>query len=1049
MEDKPETAQRPRVPNTLETLRLEPEHAQRLAMESTSDALPTNPLGQAVPRPEAPLVALGKDASAAPGSAAPTSESPTRRPPPATERGAASPATRPPPRPRAAATIQPPSQRSTVTPSVSPLQGLLDGNAGEWREVPSEPKIRVEDEATRPDLRAIRRPIRIARDGGFDEDQPTQPARHLGGRGPRTPKEREHAADPRMLLVGFPEGLELAVTDGLKRQSIRVVVGSPLVLSQALLERVDYLVLFGDPRGNDVQRLLGRVSKLHLPALNGVLLVSDDMTLAARVLALRHGATSVIPRSASVGLLVERIAHVAWGTELSDERACEREATVEELVGTFAEELENRLRAPGESSDPRGATRLVFSAARELPRLIDDMVQRVGVDIERVEHWDYELSARGSRAWLEDETQPLGGARVALLDDDAMRADAVAHELRERGAHVLVVGSQLTELAWSRLARFDPMLLVFDSAKDAGWRTALQQRQAADPSLHQATRGAVDLSLLWQVSESFPNIEPVTRELGRVTQRLRGAADRLRAGELLEVAELGISVRHLLRCLASDAGCRLELQAGDRRLRVWLADGVVIGATEVRVGVDEERVGEGLAALTELLACRQAQLGLMPAPPSSGPPNLITPVDVALGQALSELRLSAGVVTPGAVGSPAAVGATARAAEGQDGQVTPPGLVVLPAVPARSTPPHPQTQAPLSGEPWLQPSSVLRPPIDPLGVQRKPGTRGWVWLSAALLSVGVAAGGMVWWQHAGRLAEPMKARVEVSNQGIAAVRQEERYEVEPSSTAASAPTPPPEVAKPKRAGLGLTEQLSEARAATFTVRGQPVPDCGSEAPVGTPGLAIAKARRALMSGKLAAATDAYCAALALQPEDAQLMTELARVFLQRGAGEQAVKWAKRAYELAPKTLNQVLLGDALALDGRNEDARRAWSEAWNIKASATLAAIASAHFHTATSAAGQRDYAKAERFMRRVIVLDPERADAPLALARVLLEASPKLPEPRFKEAQAWALRAVALTKRAEDPDAWSRGLEVLRDAARSNQQPELAAAAAQLSSAP
>ncbi|MEZ4373519.1 MAG: hypothetical protein R3B07_22045 [Polyangiaceae bacterium] len=937
-----------------------------------------------------------------------------------------------------------------MTPSVSPLQRLLDGNAGEWKEVPSESKIRLEDEATRPDLRAIRRPIRIARDGGFDEDQPTQPARHLGGRGPRTPKEREHAADPRMLLVGFPEGLELAVTDGLKRQSIRVVVGSPSVLSQALLERVDYLVLFGDPRGNDVQRLLGRVSKLHLPALNGVLLISDDTTLAARVLALRHGATSVIPRSASVGLLVERIAHVAWGTELSDEQACEREATVEELVGTFAEELENRLRAPGESSDPRGATRLVFSAARELPRLIDDMVQRVGVDIERVEHWDYELSARGSRAWLDDETQPLGGARVALLDDDAMRADAVAHELRERGAHVLVVGSQLTEVAWNRLARFDPMLLVFDSAQDAGWRSALQQRQAADPSLHQATRGAVDLNLLWQVSESFPNIEPVTRELARVTQRLRGAAERLRAGELLEVADLGISVRHLLRYLANDAGCRLELQAGDRRLRVWLADGVVIGATEIRVGMDEERVGEGPQALTELLACRHAQLGLMPAPPSSGPPNVITPVDVALGQALSELRLGVGLaVTPGASGSPTAAGATARASERQERQDAPAGLFVLPAVPARSTPPHPQTQPPPSGEPWVQPSSVLRPPIDPLGVQRKPASRGWVWLSAALLSVGVAAGGSLWWQHAGRVAEPMKARVEVSNQPIAAVRQDKRGEIEPSSTAAATPTPPPKVAKPERAGLGLTEQLSEARAATFRVRGQSVPDCGSVTPVGTPGQAIARARRALMSGKLAAATDAYCAALALQPEDAQLMTELARVFLQRGAGEQAVKWAKRAYELAPKTLNQVLLGDALALDGRYEDARQAWSEAWNIKASATLAAIASSHFHTATRAAGQRDYAKAERFMRRVIVLDPERADAPLALAKVLLEASPKLPEPRFKEAQAWALRALALTKPAEDPEGWSQGLEVLRDAARSNQQPDLAAAAARLSSAP
>ncbi|MCA9643256.1 MAG: hypothetical protein KC492_21305, partial [Myxococcales bacterium] len=113
VEDKPETAPRSRVPNTLETLRLEPEQAQRLAMESTSDALPTNPIGHAVPHPDSPPIATGKQ---------------------------------PPPRPASRGPLGDPSAgRSTKTPAVSPLKQLLEAHAGQWKEVPSEPKIRLED----------------------------------------------------------------------------------------------------------------------------------------------------------------------------------------------------------------------------------------------------------------------------------------------------------------------------------------------------------------------------------------------------------------------------------------------------------------------------------------------------------------------------------------------------------------------------------------------------------------------------------------------------------------------------------------------------------------------------------------------------------------------------------------------------------------------------------------------------------------------------------------------------------------------------------------
>ncbi|MCA9628643.1 MAG: hypothetical protein KC766_13285 [Myxococcales bacterium] len=973
MEEKPETSRRSPVPSTLETLRLEPEQARRLALESTSDALPTNPLGHPPPTLE--------QANVSPGQEIGRRRQATTRPPP---RG----------------------ERSTATPSVSPLKHLLEGQ-GEWKELPSEPKIRVEDEATRPDLRAVRRPIRIARDAGFDEDQPTQPARHLSRR-TRTPSERRPPADPRLLLVGFPEGLELAICEGLKRQSIRVVVGSPAVLSQALLQRVDFLVLFGDARSVETQGCLGRVSRLRLPDLGGVVLVSEDASLPARVLALRHGATSVIPRTASLGLLVERIAHVAWGTELSDEQACEREATVDELMGTLAEELENRLRAPGESSDPGGATRLVFSAARGLPRLIDDMVSRVGADIERVEHWDYELDAQGSRAWLDDESRTLRGARVALLDDDAMRADAVAHELRERGAHVLVVGSQLAELAWSRLARFDPMLLVFGSERDADWQKRLSLRLESDPSLWAIACVGVDLAALWQETESFPTVEPVVRELNRVLQRQHSALERLRVGEELTLQGLGFALGQLMRALAAEATCRLEVDGEERRFRVWLADGVLVGATEARAGDDATRLSEGLVALTRLLECREARLRVVPALVSVGPPNLITPVDVALGQACAELRRT----------------------------LLPQPRVA--AVPARSTPPHPQPlveDVQLDGSPSEQPElGGLRPAIDPAQVRPRRRGSAWTWLLVGLPSLGLGALGLTLLLRTPSPA-PMKARVAATPAVLDTPRQQ---------TAPQSKLPSGAVRK-KTPRVDLEAKLEQARGETFSVRGKPTQDCGPAEVTTSAGQAIAQARRALMSGKLEAATLAYCKAVARVPEDAQLMTELARVFLQRGAGEQAVKWAKRAYELSPKTLNQVLLGDALALDGQFGEAKRAWSEAWKIRSRSTLAAIASAHFHTANRAAAQRDFAKAERFLRRVALLDKERADAPLALARVLMEVSEKQGAARYAEAEAWALRAAALARPREPADEWQESLRLLADAARARGEIALAQEAATL----
>jgi len=78
-------------------------------------------------------------------------------------------------------------------------------------------------------------------------------------------------------------------------------------------------------------------------------------------------------------------------------------------------------------------------------------------------------------------------------------------------------------------------------------------------------------------------------------------------------------------------------------------------------------------------------------------------------------------------------------------------------------------------------------------------------------------------------------------------------------------------------------------------------------------------------GRLGLAEAKYLQALGLFPQYPRALAGVVRVHLTRGDGAEAVRWAERLVVMQPnRSNNQLLLGDAYALSGKAEDARRHW-----------------------------------------------------------------------------------------------------------------------------
>jgi tetratricopeptide (TPR) repeat protein len=168
----------------------------------------------------------------------------------------------------------------------------------------------------------------------------------------------------------------------------------------------------------------------------------------------------------------------------------------------------------------------------------------------------------------------------------------------------------------------------------------------------------------------------------------------------------------------------------------------------------------------------------------------------------------------------------------------------------------------------------------------------------------------------------------------------------------------------------------------------------------------------LVQGKVDDAQLAYCKAARWDSKNPQTHVDLAQLFLIRKDGAAAAEEARSAVELDPNSSRaQSLLGDGLVRVGDHEGAKIAWLKAAGISAddAPQFKALLARNVHEAEASLKNRDVARAERFFRRAIVLDPDSMLASRGLAATLVQLGDGAAAVR------WAQRALAREPR--DPD--------------------------------
>jgi len=140
--------------------------------------------------------------------------------------------------------------------------------------------------------------------------------------------------------------------------------------------------------------------------------------------------------------------------------------------------------------------------------------------------------------------------------------------------------------------------------------------------------------------------------------------------------------------------------------------------------------------------------------------------------------------------------------------------------------------------------------------------------------------------------------------------------------------------------------------------------------------------------------------------DGVVVSELAQVLILRRDAAAAVPWAQKTVSLDPRSPRALtLLGDALVRTGSLDEARKAWLAASKLTEDDRIGIdrMAQAALVAADSALKERDPARAERLLRKVIAFQPENAVAHAKLGVALTRLG------FAQSAAAWAKRAAEL----------------------------------------
>src|SRR5690606_28394365 len=193
-------------------------------------------------------------------------------------------------------------------------------------------------------------------------------------RGLRPPATSPLAIEPSVLLLGAGPELESALSAALSRHRVFVeTADAEAVLDAVTVAAPDLVLVAGDAARDCGSAVLARLAASPSSSVVPVVVVDDHTTLDARLRAFRHGATAIIPRSASIDAIAEQVSRLA--REVPNRAAATMgklgEATLEEFIGALSTQLRTGILSVRGSGLPDDAeVRLVLGGGRPLAEAV-------------------------------------------------------------------------------------------------------------------------------------------------------------------------------------------------------------------------------------------------------------------------------------------------------------------------------------------------------------------------------------------------------------------------------------------------------------------------------------------------------------------------------------------------------------------------------------------------------------------------------------------------------------------------------------------------------
>jgi tetratricopeptide (TPR) repeat protein/DNA-binding NarL/FixJ family response regulator len=731
----------------------------------------------------------------------------------------------------------------------------------------------------------------------------------------------------------------------------------------------DLVLLCGEAAKDGGQAALEFLSSSPLSSVTPVVILGDEVALDERLNAFRHGAAAVIPRTASVDAIAERIAKLAreiperGGAALGEIG----EATLQEFVSALGRELRSGILSVHTPGADEEAVRLVLGAGRPLSDVIDEFVTRVRRHVVIAEPLRYEFDERAggtvqllgsAEANRKGDQADVHGLRIVLADDDTARADAVTQDLRAHGVTVVVTDLEPNEVRFQRLRQIDPAILLIGAKQAQGAGYELMRRMRRDTRLRWSSLLVVHWDEVWTEHAPVPAVERILGTLATLGEPERAARDRADSGMPFDTRIEIMGPARLLRALGeSNAKIRVSVVNPRISIDLDLSEGLVVGANALTIG-DGRRL-EGPAALAALLLLSSGRVHVEPVQ-NPAAANIMATLDVALNQADAE---------------PAPIA---------------PSLPIPAAMMGSRRPPADRPDQSLGARIKNDFSESGRDLVRGRGPAGMPSVvmAGFVALQAAALAAGVL--------------------VFASSQGIISAEPEPRPRL--AANATEAPGAPPNVPALQSQAIAATappaadsQRTADATrktvpASTPTLGLEEAPSCdkllGKRPPIpgSYPGAAhneLRGARKALVRGDLDEAQRCYCRSVRYDKRLVEAHTGLARLLLIRRDPHSAAEWARKAAALEPQNDDiQAILGDALALSGDPGGARIALLASAGLSAKDEPSAVNFSRrmLQLGHMALRNRDHANAERYFRRAAALDPRSWEGPYGIARALLE---------------------------------------------------------------